>query len=121
MFSLGMRGVCWKSCQFFEEATIKTRWFSYTHPNTWGTAAVQRLRQHSRHLLQVLYWKPEAFPDHHLSPSSVSWAVHWPFSWWDVPGTPSEGAVHVASGTEAQAISADVEEQRLCSELLRIG
>lgn len=37
-------GVRWKSCQFFEEAAIKTRWWSHTRPNTWETAAAEARR-----------------------------------------------------------------------------
>ncbi|MEQ2236396.1 hypothetical protein ILYODFUR_012365, partial [Ilyodon furcidens] len=41
------------------------------------------------------------------SPSSVSWAVPWAFSQWDVPGTPPEGYVHKAYKTDALATSTD--------------
>ncbi|MED6257076.1 hypothetical protein ATANTOWER_009203 [Ataeniobius toweri] len=32
-------------------------------------------------------------PANRHSPSSVSWAVPWASSWWDVPGTPPERGV----------------------------
>ncbi|MED6237038.1 hypothetical protein ATANTOWER_018065 [Ataeniobius toweri] len=42
-------------------------------------------------------------PAERHSPSSVSWAVPWPSSWWDEPGTPPEGGVQEASGIDARA------------------
>ncbi|MED6271811.1 hypothetical protein CHARACLAT_024158, partial [Characodon lateralis] len=38
-------------------------------------------------------------------PSSVSWAVPWASSRWDVPGTPPEEGVQEASGIDARATS----------------
>ncbi|MED6284944.1 hypothetical protein CHARACLAT_023997 [Characodon lateralis] len=39
------------------------------------------------------------------SPSSVSWAVPWASSRWDVPGTPPEEGIQEASGIDARATS----------------
>ncbi|MED6240724.1 hypothetical protein ATANTOWER_026728 [Ataeniobius toweri] len=44
-------------------------------------------------------------PAERHSPSSVSWAVHWASSQWDVPGTPPEGGIQEASETDARATS----------------
>ncbi|MEQ2313887.1 hypothetical protein AMECASPLE_006490 [Ameca splendens] len=41
------------------------------------------------------------------SPSSVSWAVPWASSRWDVSGTPAEEGVQEASGIDARATSTD--------------
>ncbi|MED6288342.1 hypothetical protein CHARACLAT_025614 [Characodon lateralis] len=40
-------------------------------------------------------------PAERHSPSSVSWAVPWASSRWDVPGTPPEEGVQEASGIDA--------------------
>ncbi|MEQ2297420.1 hypothetical protein AMECASPLE_034534 [Ameca splendens] len=37
------------------------------------------------------------------SPSIVSWAIPWAYSWWDVPGTPPKEGVQEASGIDARA------------------
>ncbi|KAK5611597.1 hypothetical protein CRENBAI_014380 [Crenichthys baileyi] len=63
-------------------------------------------------------------PAERHSPSSVSWAVPWASSRWDVPGTPPEEGVQEASSIDARATStgsSDVEEQRLYSEPLPDG
>ncbi|MED6244702.1 hypothetical protein ATANTOWER_021568 [Ataeniobius toweri] len=44
-------------------------------------------------------------PAERHSPSSVSWAVPWASSHWDVPGTPPEEGVQEASGIDARATS----------------
>ncbi|MED6269965.1 hypothetical protein CHARACLAT_005032 [Characodon lateralis] len=44
-------------------------------------------------------------PAERHSPSSVSWAVPWASSWWDVPGTPPEEGVQEASSIDARATS----------------
>ncbi|MED6264319.1 hypothetical protein CHARACLAT_013582 [Characodon lateralis] len=44
-------------------------------------------------------------PAERHSPSSVSWAVPWASSRWDVPGTPPEEGVQEASGIDARATS----------------
>ncbi|KAK5612504.1 hypothetical protein CRENBAI_012807, partial [Crenichthys baileyi] len=44
-------------------------------------------------------------PAERHSPSSVSWAIPWASSRWDVPGTPSEEGVQEASGIDARATS----------------
>ncbi|MEQ2219508.1 hypothetical protein XENOCAPTIV_018997, partial [Xenoophorus captivus] len=41
-------------------------------------------------------------PAERHSPSSVSWAVPWASSRWDVPGTPPEEGVQEASGLDAR-------------------
>ncbi|MEQ2211647.1 hypothetical protein XENOCAPTIV_010545 [Xenoophorus captivus] len=46
----------------------------------------------------------QGVPDRH-SPSSVSWAVPWASSQWDVPGTPPKEGVQEASGIDARATS----------------
>ncbi|MEQ2282313.1 hypothetical protein AMECASPLE_039267 [Ameca splendens] len=54
-----------------------------------------------RHLLQLLRVEPKAFPGQpRHSPFSVSWAVPWASSQWDVPGTPPEEGVQEASGIQ---------------------
>ncbi|MEQ2234978.1 hypothetical protein ILYODFUR_036936 [Ilyodon furcidens] len=63
-------------------------------------------------------------PAERHSPSSVSWAVPWASSRWDVPGTPPEEGIQEASGIGARATQLaplDVEEQRLYSEPLPDG
>ncbi|MEQ2230624.1 hypothetical protein ILYODFUR_031355, partial [Ilyodon furcidens] len=42
-------------------------------------------------------------PAERHSPSSVSWAVPWASSRWDVPGTPPKEGVQEASGLDARA------------------
>ncbi|KAK5601518.1 hypothetical protein CRENBAI_024908 [Crenichthys baileyi] len=42
-------------------------------------------------------------PAERHSPSSVSWAVSWASSRWDVPGTSTEEGVQEASGIDARA------------------
>ncbi|MED6293111.1 hypothetical protein CHARACLAT_007537 [Characodon lateralis] len=44
-------------------------------------------------------------PAERHSPSSVSWAVPWASSRWDVPGTPPEEGLQEASGIDARATS----------------
>ncbi|MED6246969.1 hypothetical protein ATANTOWER_027120 [Ataeniobius toweri] len=44
-------------------------------------------------------------PAERHSPSSVSWAVPWASSRWDVPGTPPEEGVQEAFGIDARATS----------------
>ncbi|MEQ2224633.1 hypothetical protein ILYODFUR_009462 [Ilyodon furcidens] len=44
-------------------------------------------------------------PAERHSPSSVSWAVPWASSWWDMPGTPPEEGVQEASDIDARATS----------------
>ncbi|MEQ2238942.1 hypothetical protein ILYODFUR_038646 [Ilyodon furcidens] len=44
-------------------------------------------------------------PAERHSPSSVSWAIPWASSRWDVPGTPPEEGVQEASGIDARATS----------------
>ncbi|MED6273271.1 1-phosphatidylinositol 4,5-bisphosphate phosphodiesterase beta-1 [Characodon lateralis] len=59
--------------------------------------------RHPRHLLQLLQGGAQGVPrpaERH-SPSSVSWAIPWASSRWDVPGTPPEEGVQEASGIDA--------------------
>ncbi|KAK5606775.1 putative serine/threonine protein phosphatase [Crenichthys baileyi] len=60
-----------------------------------------------RHLLQLLRGGAQGVPrpaERH-SPSSVSWAVPWASSRWDVPGTPPEEGVQEAFDIDARATS----------------
>ncbi|MED6295616.1 hypothetical protein CHARACLAT_033628 [Characodon lateralis] len=44
-------------------------------------------------------------PAQRHSPSSVSWAILWASSQWDVPGTPPEEGIKEASNIDARATS----------------
>ncbi|MED6262632.1 hypothetical protein ATANTOWER_023101 [Ataeniobius toweri] len=53
--------------------------------------------------LGVIQGIPRPVERHGLS--SVSWAIPWASSRWDMPGTSSEGGVQQASAIDAQATS----------------
>ncbi|MEQ2296223.1 hypothetical protein AMECASPLE_022736, partial [Ameca splendens] len=53
------------------------------------------------------------------SPSSVSWAVPWASSWWDVPESPPEEGVQEASNIDARATSTGSSRCGRAAALLR--
>ncbi|MEQ2163350.1 hypothetical protein GOODEAATRI_029109 [Goodea atripinnis] len=59
-------------------------------------------------------------PAERHSPSSVSWAVPWASSRWDVPGTPPEEGVQEASGIDARATSTGSSRCGGAAALLRV-
>ncbi|MEQ2244841.1 hypothetical protein ILYODFUR_021359, partial [Ilyodon furcidens] len=60
-----------------------------------------------------------SLPAKRHSPSSVSWAIPWASSLWDVPGTPSEESVQEASGIDARATSTGSSQCGGAAALLR--
>ncbi|MEQ2173503.1 hypothetical protein GOODEAATRI_032740 [Goodea atripinnis] len=53
------------------------------------------------------------------SPSSVSWAILWASSRWDLPGTPPEEGLQEASGIDARATSTGSSQCGGAAALLR--
>ncbi|KAJ0064949.1 hypothetical protein NL108_018186 [Boleophthalmus pectinirostris] len=75
---------------------------------------------HPRHVLQLLRGNPKTFPGQpRHSPSSVSWVFPGTSSRWDMPGTPSEGGVQEASGTDTRATSTGSSRRGGAAALLR--
>ncbi|MEQ2234288.1 hypothetical protein ILYODFUR_030370 [Ilyodon furcidens] len=78
----------------------------------WVTGAAYSAKTHRRPSLQTPAPAPPGGaqgvprPAERHSPSSVSWAVPWASSWWDVSGTPPEEGVQEASDIDARATSA---------------